>query len=336
MNRILIAAGLLLAPAAANAATREWHPAQFDRIELSGSWDVEVVQGPAGSVRAEGDADTLARMEVRVDGDGLHIGTKRGDWSSGGWHRDRVHVTVVAPMPLRAARVTGSGNMGIARVETPRFAGSVAGSGNMALMSVAAREVALSIAGSGNVRAAGRAQRVTTSIAGSGDVRIGDLHAADQGSVATAERNGAALILFARLVRRGIEKLARAIGHDLDRARTRRAIDVHVEDAEEDRNPRQRLVTKTKLSWRHGLHDHLHQSVGRGDQDAVFLRHAARRIAEEVDRPGQHQHQRPEQPRLPRQGAEEGEAREDGDEAPSVLEDRNEEIGQHVSLPWEG
>ena len=179
MNRTLIAAGLLLAPAAANAATREWHPAQFDRIELSGSWDVEVVQGPAGSVRAEGDADTLARMEVRVDGDGLHIGTKRGDWSSGGWHRDRVHVTVVAPMPLRAASVAGSGNMGIARVETPHFAGSVAGSGNMALMSVAAREVALSIAGSGNVRAAGRAERVTTSIAGSGDVRIGDLHAAD-------------------------------------------------------------------------------------------------------------------------------------------------------------
>ncbi len=176
--RQLLAATLLLAPLSAHAAMREWHPARFDRIEASGSYDVSVVQGPVGSVRAEGDADAIGRLEVKVDGTSLQIGTKRERWG-GRSHRGRVHMTVVSPLPLRAASLAGSGNVTIATVDTPSFEGSVAGSGNMVLQAVSTRQIALSVAGSGNLSAAGHSDRVSASIAGSGDVRTTELRTAE-------------------------------------------------------------------------------------------------------------------------------------------------------------
>lgn len=175
MRRTLIAAALLLAPAGAHAAIRDWRPARFDRIASSDSYDITVVPGPVASVRAEGDADALGRMDVRVDGASLRIGTKHGLWW-GGWHRKPVRVTVVAPFALRSADLAGSGNLTMARVDAPVFEGSISGSGNMVLRGVATRRLALSISGSGDVTAFGHSERVSASIAGSGNARLDELH----------------------------------------------------------------------------------------------------------------------------------------------------------------
>ena len=178
MHRLLLAA-LIAAPAAARADVRTWTPARFDRIETAGSYDVTVVPGPVARVRAQGSAAALERMEVGVDGTSLHVGAKRGSWNIG-WHSlGRVHVTVTAPLPMRAAALAGSGNLTLAEVRTPDFEGSVSGSGNMLLNAVDTREAHLSIAGSGNIVAQGHSPRVRASIAGSGDAKLEALRAAD-------------------------------------------------------------------------------------------------------------------------------------------------------------
>jgi len=164
-----------------HAAARRDFPVAggFDRIALSGSSDVVVTVGGAPSVRAEGDADTLDRLEIVNQGGQLRIGMRRnsGGWFSWGSHRGlTVHVTVPA---LAGASVTGSGDMRIDRVQGPRFAGSITGSGDMEVGALAVGEADLAVTGSGGVSAAGTAQRARGAVTGSGDLHLDRLEAAD-------------------------------------------------------------------------------------------------------------------------------------------------------------
>jgi hypothetical protein len=164
-------AGTESAAAEGGATQRAYAATGFDKIDLSGSSDVIVRTGSAASVRAEGDAKALERLEIEVDGDTLRIGHKKNsrgfDFRKTG--RTRVYVTVPT---LTAAAIGGSGDMNIDKVEADRFDGSVAGSGNIKIAALHARSAALSIAGSGGIEAAGAADDLKLDIAGSGDLDL--------------------------------------------------------------------------------------------------------------------------------------------------------------------
>jgi putative autotransporter adhesin-like protein len=161
------------------AARRDFQVGAFDRIALAGSPDVVVTVGGAVSVRAEGDADTVDRLEITSEGGQLRIGLRNGSgsWFRWGHHRGvTVHVTVPS---LAAASITGSGDMRIDRVEGPRFAGAITGSGDMNVAALAVGEAEFSVTGSGDIAAAGRAQRASATVVGSGDLRLGGLETAN-------------------------------------------------------------------------------------------------------------------------------------------------------------
>lgn len=181
MHRIILISALALAAcssagtesaaAEGGATQRDYAATGFDKIDLSGSSDVIVRTGGAASVRAEGDAKALERLEIEVDGDTLRIGHKKNSWgfdfSKTG--RTRVYVTLPA---LTAAAIGGSGDIEIDKVEADRFDGSVAGSGNIKIAALRARSAAFSIAGSGGIKAAGAAGDLKLDIAGSGDLDL--------------------------------------------------------------------------------------------------------------------------------------------------------------------
>jgi hypothetical protein len=148
----------------------------FEKIALRGPHDVVVTVGGAPSVRAEGDTALLERMEIKVEGGELVIGSKhRNSWSWGGSHDQPkivVHVTVPA---LAAASIEGSGDIKIDKVEGERFGGAIGGSGDLSIGSVRVRNADFSIAGSGGISAKGSADSTDISIAGSGDVDAGEL-----------------------------------------------------------------------------------------------------------------------------------------------------------------
>jgi len=179
--RKLLAIGSVAILAACSAGAQEGHDAPsgaqgrrdftveaFQSVSLEGSHDVVVAVGGAPSVRAEGDAEAIERLDIRVENGNLKIGTRRNDnWFSR--HRGHVTVHVTAPA-LNAASIGGSGDMRIDRVEAPRFAASIGGSGDMEIGALRARQASFSIAGSGGIRAAGQAEEADISIAGSGSV----------------------------------------------------------------------------------------------------------------------------------------------------------------------
>ena len=151
---------------------RSFDLAGFDAVSLAGPHDVIVTVGPAHSVRAEGDTETLNRLKIEVQGSNLKIGMEHGNWSDG-WKRDRPKTTIYVTLPaIRAAAIAGSGDMKVDRAEGTRFAGSIAGSGDLQIASLRTGDADFSIAGSGGITAAGTAGKADISIAGSGDVNL--------------------------------------------------------------------------------------------------------------------------------------------------------------------
>ena len=146
----------------------------FTKVSLGGSPDVVVTVGGAPSVRAEGDAERIGRLDIRVDGDELKIETKRGNM--GMWNHGNGRVTVYVTVPsLAAASIGGSGDMKIDKVQSGEFAAAIGGSGDMQIGQLQANGTNFSIAGSGGITAAGKAQSATMAVAGSGDLDLANL-----------------------------------------------------------------------------------------------------------------------------------------------------------------
>lgn len=153
---------------------RAFQVGAFEKVALEGPHDVVVSVGGQPSVRAEGDAEALERLDIRVENGALKIGTRR---ESEGWfrrHRGGVTVYVTAPS-LSGASIGGSGDLRIDRVEAQRFAASIAGSGDIEIGALRARQADFDIAGSGAIRASGQAEQASLSIAGNGDLALAGL-----------------------------------------------------------------------------------------------------------------------------------------------------------------
>jgi hypothetical protein len=187
MRKLLALAPLILAAAcsAGNAQNNDDHQADgaqgrrdfqvgaFEKVALEGSHDVVVTVGGQPSVRAEGDAEAIGRLDIRVENGSLRIGTRRESRSWFG-HHGRVTVYVSAPA-LSGASIGGSGDMRIDRVQAQTFAASIAGSGDMEIGALQARVASFDIAGSGGIRASGQAEQASLSIAGSGNLGLDGL-----------------------------------------------------------------------------------------------------------------------------------------------------------------
>ncbi len=172
----LAAAIVVLVAAPALAAERNVAVGSFDKLAVAVPADVAVATGRGGSVRVSGAEADLDRLDIRVDGSTLTIGSTPGidwRWRSGA----KVRIAVTVPM-LRAVDLAGSGGIVVDRIRTPDFAASLAGSGAVRVGAVDARTVKLSSSGSGTIEAAGRCGAGRAEIAGSGGIRIAGLKCA--------------------------------------------------------------------------------------------------------------------------------------------------------------
>ena len=148
---------------------RDFQVGAFHAVSLEGSQDVIVTVGGTPSVRAEGDADALERLDIRVENGTLRIGSRRQGWF--GSHHGRVTVHVSAPSIDNAA-IAGSGDMRIDRAQADTFEASIAGSGDLQIAALRAGRAKFSIAGSGDITAVGQAEQSELSVAGSGGMHL--------------------------------------------------------------------------------------------------------------------------------------------------------------------
>lgn len=169
LSHFLFVAALLPAPAL--AAERSFPVGAFSEVVLTGSPDVEVETGVTPSVVASGEAADLDRLDIRVEGNRLLIGTKPGSWS---WSSRKGLAIRVSAKSLTAAVISGSGDMRVDRLQGAAT-GRVSGSGDLTVGTVDATTLTLALSGSGDVSAAGRCTTGSLSISGSGDINASGL-----------------------------------------------------------------------------------------------------------------------------------------------------------------
>src|SRR5687768_2527859 len=164
------------APSGVNTS-RNFPVGEFTKLALRGGHDVIVTVGGAPSVRAEGDSGLIERLEIKVEGDELVIGSKhRRRWFGGSHDDGRAKVVVHVTVPsLAAASIDGSGDLRVDKVQGESFKAAIAGSGDMQIGDLRVRRSDFSIAGSGGITAKGTTESSDVSIAGSGDVDISGL-----------------------------------------------------------------------------------------------------------------------------------------------------------------
>ena len=153
--------------------TRNYQVGAFDRIAVSGPYEVNVVTGGQGGITAKGGENLLAETDVVVEGNTLKIEPKKKKGIRWNWHNGKAVFTVNAAA-LHGAAIAGSGNVSVDKVAGD-FEGEVAGSGGLRVAQIAGGKVKFDVAGSGGVEAAGNANSVEISIAGSGDIDVGKL-----------------------------------------------------------------------------------------------------------------------------------------------------------------
>lgn len=218
VNKLLSApVALLLAVAAistqvlaGDSATRQFAVSGFNRIELKGSSELEVIQGDTFAVEAEGSEEVLASTNAELDGETLKLWvankskrffglvTVSGDQSV----KYRVTLPKVREILVTGSgeahaetleseelelRVTGSGELVVDKVAAESLVASITGSGDLILGTVLAVNGEASIKGSGDLRMDGIAgEKLAAEIKGSGDMvvsgRVADLTISLMGS----------------------------------------------------------------------------------------------------------------------------------------------------------
>lgn len=185
MSRLLIASAAALALSACQwgseskdrdvgeSASRTYQVGEFNKIEVAGPYNVEVVTGQKVGVAATGGANLLDETEVTVENGTLKIAPKKRNGFRWSWNGGSATFTI-ATANLNGLALAGSGDGKVDKV-TGDFEGAIAGSGSINVGQIEGGKVSISIAGAGDAKLAGKADSTKVDIAGSGDVDAGSL-----------------------------------------------------------------------------------------------------------------------------------------------------------------
>lgn len=165
-------AGAVEAPLSSQLdADRVWQVSDFDRISISGSPTVQLVQGDAEGVYGRGDGEDLDRLQIVVEGRELVIrpkpGIKFGRWLRD-WSGNEVNL-VVEFRELAHLKLSGSGELTADGLAAKDLSLRVSGSGEIDLDELAVDRLNLAISGSADVGLSGAVEDQTVKISGSAD-----------------------------------------------------------------------------------------------------------------------------------------------------------------------
>lgn len=145
----------------------------YDRINVTGMMDVQLVAGKEGKIDLEGESNLLEYIETEVSGGTLKISVEKGI----NLQPSRNYpIKIVVPFEdLDGVALTGSGHIrGNEVISAGNFKVSVTGSGNMNL-NLDVEELKGTVTGSGDVKLNGKARHLDCTVTGSGDFLAYDL-----------------------------------------------------------------------------------------------------------------------------------------------------------------
>ena len=141
----------------------------FDRVTLTGSGNVFIEQGQTERLSVETDDNIVSLLDVRVRGDELILGVKRGY----DVHPSQPITYTLTLKELHNLKLAGSGAFDVGPLEADSLRVSLPGSGDITVESVAADELVIDLYGSGNINLEDiKVKTIDTSLRGSGDIEL--------------------------------------------------------------------------------------------------------------------------------------------------------------------
>ena len=159
-----------------NMTSIERSVGDYDRIGVSGFFDVDLVSGNEGEITLKGESNLLEHIKTEVKNGQLNIKVEKGyNLRPSSW-KDGIHITVPVES-IDGVSLSGSGDIvGKTKIKSDSFKTSMSGSGDITL-EVEANSVSTSMSGSGDIRLSGSTNSFDASVSGSGDISAFDLEA---------------------------------------------------------------------------------------------------------------------------------------------------------------
>jgi len=146
---------------------------KFDKVNIGGSFDVNLVAGTEGRITLEGEENLLPYIETTVKNGKLKVQFKENT-------NIRTTKRLIVTIPFEsidAVSLGGSGNVRVRKViKSNEVSISIGGSGNITA-NIDTNTLKASIGGSGNITLKGNTDNFKCSIAGSGNIKAYNLDA---------------------------------------------------------------------------------------------------------------------------------------------------------------
>src|ERR1017187_5788746 len=152
-----------------NIVTTTRAVSQFDRVSVSGSGHLSIVQGDQESLTIEADDNLLPLIKSEVASRGLKIGPENVNLSP-----TRTIHYVLQLKSLEALHLSGSLEAEAQSIKTDQLLITISGSGKIQVASLDTSELNVHVSGSGDIQLAGKVNRQTIQISGSGNYRAGN------------------------------------------------------------------------------------------------------------------------------------------------------------------
>jgi len=172
---ITLSAFLLLGFSTAIAQDRQVKTGSYDKIQVSGSYTVNLVAGAEGNITITGE-DPERPIEVETDGNTLKIHSKK----STGKDYNRKSIVITVPVEsVNEITLSGSGNINCQEtLKSASFLAMISGSGRISL-NIEAQSIAASVSGSGRIELNGKSQNLDAAVSGSGSINAFELVTAE-------------------------------------------------------------------------------------------------------------------------------------------------------------
>ncbi len=145
----------------------------FDNIAVSGSFNVTLIKGKAGTITIEASSNLMEAIETNVEDGLLKIKFKKG-WNIRTYKKINITVTFES---ISGVSLSGSGSVtSTDEIIANNLDLKVSGSGNMKLK-LFTNQLTAAISGSGNLKLHGETTIVNCSISGSGNLNATNLKA---------------------------------------------------------------------------------------------------------------------------------------------------------------
>ncbi|MDG1775503.1 MAG: DUF2807 domain-containing protein, partial [Flavobacteriaceae bacterium] len=170
-----------------NSITQTRQTANYDKVSVAGSFDVQLVRGEEGEITLKGEENLLEHIEVYVKNNVLILKVKDNINLSSSWNKTiAIEVPVIE---ITGVKLSGSGDISTqTTLKAADFNATVSGSGDVNAYGVVAQDATVTVSGSadvtltvkgtlnakvsgsGDIQYKGNPKKVASKVSGSGDV----------------------------------------------------------------------------------------------------------------------------------------------------------------------